>query len=139
MDDIQVWIYVIFAVLYFIAKLFKKKPDEQPKPRPLSPLETEDENGNRPLTFEELLREFTGEKKEEQGTQNGEEEPVRKEKILEPIKKEESQSGKRHFADDESRKIYEESIKMAKGSENILYEPDDHYTNKKLRWPPSAA
>ena len=51
-----------------------------------------------------------------------------------PVKKkpkfEEGRS--RKFADEESRRVYEESIKRAEGAK-IEYKPDEHFASSKLR------
>lgn len=133
MDNIQFWIYVAFAALYFLSRALKKKPDQKrPKRRPRSPLETEDSQKagrtEKPKTFEELLAEFTGEstqsKKEEDYTVE-EPEPFADafEKVASTGKKNidtasnfEDEGTKRSFADEESKRIYDESVKRAEES-----------------------
>jgi len=69
MKDIQIWLYIIIGVVYFISRL-KKKPEQQPKERPdfepEKPVRNFEIPSARPtatpqkvLTFEELLREIT--------------------------------------------------------------------------------
>lgn len=110
MDDIQFWLYLAFAGFYFLSRMMKKKA-----PEPM-PEETEQEQGPRkkPVTFEELLREIT---EQRQATAP---EPVVQEapkpiKIKKQSKPEFEEEGVRRFSDEESRKVYEQSIKMAEG------------------------
>ncbi|WP_258104978.1 hypothetical protein [Marinoscillum sp. MHG1-6] len=89
---------------------------------------------NRPKTFEELLREFTDEQSEEHKEtmldefaedQRNEPDPVTEPETHKPGERDRS---KRTFADDESKRVYEESIKMAEGSD-IQFERDSHFTS----------
>lgn len=134
MDDIQTWIYIIIGIIYFIVRSLKKKaPDPSDQPIPKSggsqPVDTE---RRRPMTFEELLKEFTdpqGSREEAQETEvlEEEEEPARdrqKEEFIEEGKT-------RRFSDEESRRVYEESIKKAEGYE-IEYNTDNKYHSEKL-------
>ncbi|MFY0685802.1 MAG: hypothetical protein JXQ90_01485 [Cyclobacteriaceae bacterium] len=146
MDDIQFWIYLVFAAIYFIGKALKKK-NKPPvnRPRPQSPLETETEladrpQTSRPATFEELLEEITGQKSLEPETpveESVEEKPVpfyEEQKEIIPVQKDESiemEGRNRQFADEESKRIYEESIKRAEGF-NIGFEPDEKFSSKKV-------
>ncbi len=72
MDDFQFWLYVILGVVYLISQVRKKSkagqelPDAKPAPRktantPANPrsYEQRPEPANKPITFEELLREIT--------------------------------------------------------------------------------
>jgi len=75
MKDIQIWLYIIIGVIYFLSRL-KKKPEQQPKDlsdfEPEKPVQTFDKPSPRPsapakgMTFEELLREITQEKSAKQ-------------------------------------------------------------------------
>ena len=73
MKDIQIWLYIIIGVIYFLSRL-KKKPEQQPNEMPDFEREKPVRNIEAPsakpiatpqkaLTFEELLREIS-EKKE---------------------------------------------------------------------------
>ncbi len=66
MDDLQLYIYLALAIIYFIARALK--PAKKAKP-PVGRQTMEEEesapsapSGERPLSFEELLKEFTGQK-----------------------------------------------------------------------------
>lgn len=137
MDDIQFWVYVVFAVIWVVARALRKKSRETTKSRPKSPLETEDSQ-EAPVSFEELLEEITGRKslKEEQKPIETYQEDVghnsgpygeEEDRAEESIK---SEGSKRHFADDESRRVYEESIKRAEQQEE--FEPAEGYQSIKL-------
>ena len=66
----QFWLYIIIAVIVFLARIFKKAnertadpSDQNERPiRRVTPTSTP-QPGNRPLTFEELLKEITEAKK----------------------------------------------------------------------------
>ena len=112
MEDLQLWVYIVFGIIYVISRALKKK--QPPKPGH-SPLETEEEISERPTrrqpaTFEELLREITAQQEPQEVVQ--EPEPIEEVPRAKPQpKKDFSQEGeKRHFSDEESRKIYERSI-----------------------------
>lgn len=136
MDNIEFWIYIIFAVIYFVARALRGKPKQKPVSRPKSPLDVSDDQpqstAEQPMSFEDLLEEITGRKSlEEEPSQD----PTR---VEQEKKKSDSTSvevfeeGKsRSFADDESRRIYEESIKRAEQTE-ISYEPDEKFKSAKL-------
>jgi cell division protein FtsN len=62
MDDIQVLLYIVIGLFYFIAKFMKKKPVPQ-KPVQKPATGSADTNApQKPLTFEELLKEMKVEK-----------------------------------------------------------------------------
>ncbi len=124
MDDFSFWWYIIAAVIYFLTRGKKKK--EQPNSRPGS------ENNpppSQPKSFEDLLREITEGRKEE--------EPSYKQEPVEITQEEEEEDNhafegeRRVFADDESRKVYEESIKMAEGAD-LKFEPAEQFKEPRL-------
>ena len=124
MDDFSFWWYIIAAVIYFLTRGKKKK--EQPESRPGS------ENNpppSQPKSFEDLLREITEGRSEEQPTIK--QEPV----VIEPKETEEDnrrlEGERRAFADEESRKVYEESIKMAEGAD-LEFAPDESFQEPRL-------
>lgn len=123
MDNIQFWLYVAFGVIYFVFKQLRKKKtqeetqevdQEMPQPR------------RKPVTFDELLKEFT------QGKEGYEE--VREEQeyhapqVL-PTAYPQKEIESRKFADDESQKIYERSIAQAEGYD-LKFERDDNFRVK---------
>lgn len=133
MDDIQFWIYIIFAIIYVVARALKKKPQPEETQGPV-----EQAPPRRSVTFEELLREFSENAKRAQEPEEAEvveEKPIRRlseeiraeEKSVPKKKKEVFEEGRTMaFADDESKRVYEESIRMAEGA-SISFEPDEKY------------
>ena len=129
MDDFSFWWYIIAAVIYFLTRGKKKK--QQPSNRPGT------ENNppkSQPKSFEDLLKEITEGRLEEQE----EREPTIKQEplIIKEEKKEREESirlegERRAFADDESRRVYEESIKMAEGAD-IAFEPAENFREPTL-------
>lgn len=130
MDDIQFWLYLLFAVIYFISRSFKKKEPAQPPRRVNRPDYEQETPPRKAVTFEELLREFTEAREEKEPTREvvvEEEKPAIREI---PKKKPVFEEGRtQFFADEESRRVYEESIKMAEGAD-IRFERDDHFKTK---------
>ncbi len=129
MDDFNFWWYIIAAVIYFLTRGKKKK---QKKPSRQGS-ESAKPQGQRPKTFEELLREITEGPQEEEIIE--EEEPIIASRTSDKGIGETANSSeatfrtegrRRSFADDESKRVYEESIKMAEGAD-LKFE-----TNEKL-------
>ena len=122
MEDFKIWIYLVFGAIYLITRVMKKK---KPEEAPHSPLETADDNYPKrqaPSSFEELLQEFTEQREEK-------EEPAIREEAVKssPVEVDTRLEGeRRHFADEESRQIYERSIQEAEGAD-ISYERDEHF------------
>ncbi|MEP0366099.1 MAG: hypothetical protein ABJN36_17935 [Cyclobacteriaceae bacterium] len=135
MDDIQFWLYLGFGLIYFIVRQMKKKKSNEQEQSPQdAPAE---KPYKKPVTFEELLREFTGETTEEEKevvlddyTDLKKEE--NREEEVKPYKYTEDDHSHRRFADDESRKIYENSIKQAEGAD-LVFERDNHFKSKMTR------
>ena len=128
MEDFNFWWYIIAAVIYFLTR-GKKKKQTPKQSRPGS--ENNPQTSGRPKTFEELLREIT-----EGSTTEAEEEPVQEPEVIEPKKEPEETSFRREgraraFADDESKRIYEESIKMAEGAD-LEFAPDENFKSSRL-------
>lgn len=73
MDSFQFWLYVIIAIIYVLSRALKKKDQSPAEPpgdyeqRQFSPPPKTSSStpGERPLTFEELLREITESKKQQ--------------------------------------------------------------------------
>jgi hypothetical protein len=129
--DERIWFYIIAGIIYFLAKR-KKKPKEQTPPTQSS---DRPQQSRQPVSFEDLLKEITEQRETQQPKpvpvfeEEEEDLPLRKMRAeQEAIKKE---GANRQFADAESRKVYEESIKQAEGFD-IAYEPDSHYESERL-------
>ena len=68
MDDLELYIYIALGVIYFLSRAFRKKKPVTP-PQNQRNADTghdydEDTRTEKPVTFEDLLREFTGQKEE---------------------------------------------------------------------------
>ncbi len=131
MEDLQIWVYVIFGILYFLSRSLRKKPQE---PQKQSPLETEGEarpQRRQPASFEELLREIT-EQREPQAEQKPQARKQEKQVSPKTATKAEDftkEGSTRHFSDEQSRQVYEQSIKAAEGSK-APFERDEHFSIK---------
>lgn len=126
MDDFNFWWYIIAALIYFFTRGKKKK--EQPS-RPGT--ENTPAPSQRPKSFEDLLREITEGTKEETSSEVPRQDPVI---VKAPVVEQEDarlEGERRAFADDESRKVYEESIKMAEGAD-LKFERDEHFDSPKI-------
>lgn len=148
MDDFNLWWYLIAAVIYFLTRAKKKKKAQGPNPTSQQPRPNQSRPGtenippSRPKTFEELLEEITGQKEEVKPV---EQEPV----VIEPVKtryeiEEEERAEQRRlegerriFADDESKRVYEDSIKQAEGAD-IKFERDEHFKQARLSKQPEV-
>lgn len=125
MDDFSFWWYIIAAVIYFLTRGRKKQPQKTPG----SDAEKTPPR-NQPKPFEELLKEIT----EGRISEEPEQQPVEIDTMEEASKHEESirlEGERRAFADDESKRVYEESIKMAEGAD-IKFERDEHFQETRL-------
>lgn len=125
MDDFSFWWYIIAAVIYFITRSKKK---QQPNTRPGS------ENNpppSQPKSFEDLLREITEGRSEVEEEPEFRQEPVRVETRAREEENRRLEGERRVFADDESKRVYEESIKMAEGAD-IAFERGESYKEPSL-------
>lgn len=131
MEDFNFWWYIIAAVIYFLTRGRKKKQANKPS-RPGQ--ESNPQPKSRPKSFEDLLREIT-EGSGGQEPQEPTQEPVVVKSDPKPaFDSEESfknEGRNRAFADDESRRVYEESIKMAEGAD-LEFAPDDNFKSDRL-------
>ncbi|MEM9897360.1 MAG: hypothetical protein AAF789_13405 [Bacteroidota bacterium] len=131
MDDFSTWWYVIAGIIYLLSRARKKKKGNEPKPSRSRP-GTENRPKTAPKSFEELLKEIN-----EGGTGPEEEREPSFEEVTPTkatVKKESDYSSEgraRVFADEESRKVYEDSIKMAEGAD-LKFERDENFAEKRL-------
>lgn len=144
MDDIQFWLYLAFAVIYFITRGMKKKTTGgNPKPSS-SDTNSDDRPQRKPVSFEDLLKEFTEGREvsgEENETMAPSPPPVEARHIVEQRKWQEKNTAEsfknegrhRQFADDESRRIYENSIKIAEKTD-LSIKGDDAFKSKLKRF-----
>jgi len=68
MDDLELYIYIALGVIYFLSRAFRKKKKATPpkNQRNADPRGDYDQTSRKekPVSFEDLLREFTGQKEE---------------------------------------------------------------------------
>lgn len=145
MDDFQFWLYILFAVIYFVSRALKKKR----QPGPSEDVDMETPRRNRPKTFEELLQEFTeGKESVKEEVRETEQEiedfrEVREVKSTDDVRRrvEKEVSSKtlfeegttRSFSDEESRRVYEESVKRAEGAALDFSRDEDFKSKLKSR------
>ncbi|MEQ9306298.1 MAG: hypothetical protein RJQ14_20460 [Marinoscillum sp.] len=139
MDDIQFWLYLVFGAIYFLARFLKKKKPENSPSRPGQDTSSGQGETRKPVTFEELLKEFTEGRDEKEEEEIEKPEPVEARQLVkerkwqEENKPEEFEEGvTRRFSDDESKRIYQESIQRAEGSK-IEFKRDEHFKSKLQR------
>jgi hypothetical protein len=121
MDNIQIWLYIAFGIIYFIVKQMKKKNADAD-----SQQNTDEEAYQPPrkaLTFDDLLKEFT------QGQDTLDERPELKPM---PVSVAQKPTEVRKFADDESLRVYQQSITQAEGFD-LKYERDEHFDLKPMK------
>lgn len=115
MDKFQFWLYVIIGLIYLVSRMRKKKAEQTPGPttaKEESPFNSSRHEGNKPkqLSFEELLKEITESKQQQQPK----EEPVvdyddnleEEEKDLEDVEYD-------YRKQNQTYEIYEEAKKQA--------------------------
>lgn len=130
MEDYKFVWYILAAIIYFITRKKKKKaadsrPGSENNPSPQAPGKS----------FEDLLKEITGDGQVENETPkpraHDEVAEYEEARLEEPEEQQRLEGERRAFADDESRRVYEESIKRAEGFD-LEYKPDEHYHEPKL-------
>jgi hypothetical protein len=63
MDDSNIWYYLVLGLIYFASKAFGKKKKQASSPNQAPrPVQTEPEQAQPEMSFDELLREITGQK-----------------------------------------------------------------------------
>lgn len=134
MEDIKVVFYVILGIIFVVSRILKsnkgsqKAPPQRRRPAPNAGGNPQQRQRNKPATFEDLLKEFA----EEATAEAPSRQPAKREapKPREP-KYEEGRT--RRFSDDESRKIYEESVKRAEGFD-IDFSADDSFKSIRTKF-----
>lgn len=127
MDDLNILYYVAAAIIYIITRARKKKAGTS-APSP-TPQETTSTQRPTPKSFEELLQEITeGRVGEKDLTSKGEPEKEPEKAVTDDAIRLEGE--RRVFADEESRRIYEESIKQAEGFD-LPFEQSEHFKDEK--------
>lgn len=116
--DFENIVYVVLAVIYFVSRVMKKRkqvPSEQSQEEP------EPSQGRKPVSFEDLLKEF-GVDKEQGEEKEVKETPLEK---FEEIKEDVDEYGSR-YSDEEAQSAYEQSVKEA----GLLSEPEKKEDNR---------
>ncbi len=136
MEDFQFIIYIIIGAIYIISRAIKgnnknQQPQKRPQQRPSQRPQQE-----APKTFEDILAEF-GKRMEEQAGGTVEEEPEVVQEAPKPRPKPvknpfEMEGRNRQFADEESRRIYEEAIVRAEGAD-LEFAPDEKFHKASLK------
>ena len=120
-ENFEIFLYIIFAVIALLSRLFSKK---NKRPAPKGNPTPSGQPGQRPPTFEELLREFTG---AGPATEIEEEpEPVTEETVFQPKERYSPVS------DREARETYERSIQEANMPRAKDRKPKPEQPRKKL-------
>ena len=114
MDDIQLLVYILIIALGIFSRFLKAK---KKNPKTQAPAESESDSQKPTVTFEELLKEFTG----EDSTEVEPEETFKPQKIeKKPITVE--------YNDDEIQQRYQESLRKAEAYQSKT--KDDRHTGK---------
>jgi hypothetical protein len=97
MNDLELYIYIALALIYFLTRAFKPKKSPRPPkdirgPASDSPDSTSRPARERPMTFEELLQEFTGYREPQQTLA-----PTREEEVEEEVQHEEIQEEEHEY------------------------------------------
>jgi hypothetical protein len=117
MEDIQLIIYILFLVFYLIFKALQKK--KEPPTRNPEKAEQRPEQKRKPaMTFEEMLKEFSGEtytaEEQEVVKETKQERTPARESYVEPERKAEQTTEYFTYeteSDNRAKQIYQESIK----------------------------
>lgn len=140
--DREVIIYIVFAIIYFVVRILRKKQSPPPPAqRGAERTDYDDEQDTspqgQPMSFEDLLRELAGEKKEQpqaakpapkptstfefpsDGTNYEDVHDEWEDKELATLKEGHST---RIFADEESKRIYQEAIHIESAKDDQLDE-----------------
>jgi hypothetical protein len=114
MDDIQLILYIAFVLFAIISRVLKSRKKENAKQSGQPQQQAAPE---RKISFEDLLKEFTQEPKEEE---------YQPESVPEPVERFE-----RSYQEDEAaEKVYQESIAATKKYEQLAKETDDRHTGQ---------
>ena len=103
--DFKIILYIIFFVIYILARSLKKSPSKQSPKRPRPKIDAEAHEAE-PMTFEDIFRDLTVDKKREKP------EPV---EDIKEVKKFDSD----YPSDDEIHEVYKESLIQADKSKTL--------------------
>ena len=131
MDDILV--YLIFIAFAILSRILTKKKEPQGPPSGQGS-DYSDDRPQRPqkqVSFEDLLKEFTGEAEKQQHRPVPVEEPTRY-KSYEDDKYEVENYEEQYERDEEAKKVYQRSVRQAKKLKTIDEQVDFEKMNTKL-------
>lgn len=134
MDDFRIIFYVILGIIFVVSRIMKanKSTTQAPRKRPRANT-SQPGNGqeNAPASFEDILREF-GEQVEDKTLTR--ERPVTRQQESRPkpktYEKKFEEGRDRKFSDEESKRVYEESIKRAEGFD-IKFGENKNFASKR--------
>ena len=119
MEDIELLVYILLIAFGLFSRLLKGKKNKKPVSKPAS--ESTQEKKPASVTFEELLREFTGEAREKAAPQPSEQ--------VKPIP--EPAEEVYEYDDEFAQRKYQESLKQAEDYQSKSQAPiDDRHTGK---------
>ncbi len=127
--DEQIWFYIIAAVIYFLTRK-KKKPVDQPS-NPNTSSSDRPTQQKKPISFEDLLKEITDQREVEELLEPVDRGLQTKAKPVAAEENFENEGRNRQFADEESLRVYQESVKQAEGAE-LEFAPDAKFANERL-------
>jgi len=102
--DLDIILYIIIFVIYILAKTLKKSKSKHTPPKPQPNIDAEAHEAEPTMTFEDIFRGLTNDKKKEKP------EPV---KVINEVEELESSY---HPSDDEIQEVYKESLIQAEKS-----------------------
>ena len=114
MDDLQVVIYIVFLAIYFLSRFLKGSKQKQTPRREAREVNREEDTAQdeeRPMTFEDILRELTQPKERPKPKPQSRPKPI-------PARKEYEFRGSEPD-DDEIQEVFEESKRRARGIQTI--------------------
>jgi hypothetical protein len=136
MDDLELYIYIALGVIYFLSRAFrKKKPAAPPQNQRNSDSRSDYDQTSKkekPVSFEDLLREFTGQKEEPVYEYEEENEDSDASYVEDSYYQEEEQARKKYkTTEDVEYKSYEEMYNVSQDLKTLDEQVDLEMTKKK--------
>ena len=136
MDDLELYIYIALGVIYFLSRAFRKKKQVAPPQNKRKADSGEDYAGapqkEKTVTFEDLLREFTGQKEEPEYDYVEEAEEPDRSYDEESYYREEEQNAEEYTATEEVEyKSYDEVYNVSKDLKTLDEQVDLKLAEKK--------
>ena len=148
MNDLELYIYIALVLIYFVSRALKRKKAPKPTDKYTAPASRNQETSRtetreRPLTFEELLEEFTGYKEVPQTVHREEVQEFEEETAMEPEYREPSTSNDeyKHYEgyDDYKKGDYTNYDELYKKSQDLTAPDEPLGLDKPLQRMPEAA